>query len=87
MKSLASPDAALTAIILLLTAIASYYSSTAAADTAVLMTIVQVFVTALFVWKLSAGLGLYWSASAFVNAIQTFVLRYERRRVSANAMQ
>lgn len=87
MKNLASPDAALTAITVLLTAIASYYSSTAAADTAVLMTIVQVLVTALFVWKLSAGLGLYWSASALVNVIQTFALRYEGRRVSANAVQ
>jgi YidC/Oxa1 family membrane protein insertase len=87
MKNLASPDAALTAIVLLLTAIASYYSPTAAADTAVLMAIAQVVVTALIVWKLSAGLGLYWSASALVNAIQTFVLRYDRRRLSANAVQ
>ena len=84
MKSLATPDAALTGIVLLLTAISAYYFPAASAGTATLMIVVQVLVTAFIMWKLSAGLGLYWAASAFVNAVQTFVLRYEQRRMAAH---
>lgn len=85
MKSLATPDAALTGIVLLLTAISAYYFPSAAGGPAMLMIAVQVLVTAFILWKLSAGLGLYWVASAAVGAVQTFVLRYERRRVAAAA--
>ncbi|MEN3276249.1 MAG: hypothetical protein V7631_2039 [Massilia sp.] len=37
----------------------------------------------LIVWKLSAGVGLYWAASAFVGAVQSFILRHEQRRMAA----
>ena len=82
MKSLASPDAAVTAIVLLLTAISAYYFPSAAGGPAMFMIVVQVLVTAFVLWKLSAGLGLYWVASASVGAVQTFVLRHERRRMA-----
>ncbi|MDB5749230.1 MAG: hypothetical protein JWP72_4078 [Massilia sp.] len=85
MKSLATPDAALTAIVLLLTAISAYYFPSAAGGPAMFMVVVQVLVTAFILWKLSAGLGLYWVASAAVGAVQTFVLRHERRRMAAAA--
>lgn len=84
MKSLATPDAALTGIVLLLTAISAYYFPSAAADTATLMIVVQVLVTAFIMWKLSAGLGLYWAASAGVNTVQTFMLGHQRRRAGAH---
>ncbi|MFC5458587.1 YidC/Oxa1 family membrane protein insertase [Massilia niabensis] len=84
-KSLASPDAAVTAIVLLLTAISAYYFPSAAGAPAMFMLVVQVLVTAFILWKLSAGLGLYWVASASVGAVQTFVLRHERRRMAMAA--
>jgi YidC/Oxa1 family membrane protein insertase len=86
MKSLATPDAALTAIVLLLTALPAYYMPSAAPDKAMLMVAVQVVVTAFILWKLSAGVGLYWAASAFVSTVQTGVLRYEQRRATGDAL-
>ena len=83
MKSLATPDAALTGIVLLLTAVSAYYFPSAPGAPAMLMVAVQVLVTAFILWKLAAGVGLYWMASAFVGAVQTFVLRHERRRMAA----
>ena len=80
MRSLASPDAAITGVVLALTALAAYYAPSAASETAVLMTLVQVAVTAFIIWKLSAGVALYWAASATVSALQTLILRLEQRR-------
>ncbi|MET0982531.1 MAG: membrane protein insertase YidC [Telluria sp.] len=85
MKSLASPDAAVTAIVLLLTAISAYYFPSAAGGPAMFMVVVQVLVTAFVLWKLSAGLGLYWVASSSIGAVQTFVLRHEQRRMAMAA--
>lgn len=82
-RNLATPDAALTAVVLAITAIAAYYAPSAAADTALLMVMIQVAVTALVVWQLSAGIGLYWAASASVSTAQSFILRHERRRAAA----
>jgi YidC/Oxa1 family membrane protein insertase len=80
MKSLASPDAALTAVVLLLTGVAAYYFPSAS-DPAMLMVALQVVIMAFVLWKLSAGLGLYWAASSGVNVLQTVVLRRERAAV------
>jgi YidC/Oxa1 family membrane protein insertase len=85
MKSLASPSVAVTGIVLLLTAIAAYYFPSAGAGTATMLILAQVLVTALILWKLSAGVGLYWVASSFVSVVQTFVLRHERRRAALAA--
>jgi len=79
-KSLALPDTALTALVLALTAVAAWYFPSASADPAMLMVAVQVAVMAFMIWKLSAGLGLYWAASSGVNVVQTLVLRRERHR-------
>jgi YidC/Oxa1 family membrane protein insertase len=80
MKSLASPDAALTAFVLLLTGVAAYYFPSAS-EPAMLMVALQVAIMAFMLWKLSAGLGLYWAASSGVNVLQTVVLRRERAAV------
>lgn len=83
MKSLATPDAALSGLVLLLTAVAAYYMPSAAGGPAMWMIAVQVLVTAFILWKLSAGVGLYWLASATVSATQSLVLRRERRLAAA----
>ncbi len=80
MKNLASPDVLLTAIVLMLTAIAAYYFPSTAPETAMAMIVVQVLVTAVIMWKLSAAMGLYWAASASVSVTQSFILRHEQRR-------
>lgn len=83
MRSLATPDAALTAIVLALTALSAYYMPSAAPDKAMLMMVIQVVVTAFILWKLSAGVGLYWAASSFVSLLQTGMLRVDERRLKA----
>jgi YidC/Oxa1 family membrane protein insertase len=83
MRSLATPDAALTAVVLVLTALSAYYMPSAAPDKAMLMVLVQVVVTAFILWKLAAGVGLYWAASSFVSLLQACVLRFEGRRATA----
>ncbi len=85
LKNLASPDALLTAIVLAVTAVSAYYMPSAGGTAQAMMIVVQVMVTALFVWKLSAGLGLYWLASGSVGFLQSLMLHVEQRRRSANA--
>lgn len=87
MRSLASPDVLLTGIVLLLTALASYYAPGTAADTAWMLMAVQVAITAFILWKLAAGVGLYWAVSASVTLVQNLVLRVEERRLAAAAMK
>jgi YidC/Oxa1 family membrane protein insertase len=40
------------------------------------MMVIQVVVTSLIVWKLAAGLGLYWASSSLVGLFQTLWLRF-----------
>jgi len=75
-RNLAAPDTVLTLVVLALTAVAAYYAPTTAADTAMVMMAVQILGTAFIVWKLAAGVGLYWAVSAFASVVQNFVLRY-----------
>ncbi|MFC0253837.1 YidC/Oxa1 family membrane protein insertase [Massilia consociata] len=82
MRNLASPDVVLTGIVLLLTAIATYYSPSMAADMAMVMMIVQVAVTAFILWKVAAGVGLYWAVSACASIVQNVVLHVEERRLA-----
>ncbi|KGF79819.1 hypothetical protein IA69_22375 [Massilia sp. JS1662] len=81
MRNLASFDAALTAIVLVLTGIATYYLPSGSNAPSTLMVAVQLAITAIFMWKMSAGLGLYWVASSGVSVIQNIVLRREQKRV------
>jgi YidC/Oxa1 family membrane protein insertase len=84
-RNLASFDVALTAIVLLLTGIAAYYVPSGANAPSTLMVAAQIAFTAFFMWKLSAGLGLYWAASSGVSVIQNLVLRREQKRVPQSA--
>jgi YidC/Oxa1 family membrane protein insertase len=75
-RNLALPNPLLTVAILLLTAISAYLMPTASDDARATMIVVQIIVTSLIVWKLAAGLGLYWAASGLVNLFQTLWLRH-----------
>ncbi len=79
-RNLANPDLLLTGLVLAITALSSYYFPSMGGNAQTMMVIVQVVVTGLFIWKLSAALGLYWLGSSVVGAIQTVVLRLEQRR-------
>ena len=75
-KSLTSPDAWLTLVILTLTGLTAYLMPSNAAQLRNTLIAIQLFVTFLIVWKLAAGLGLYWMSSNLVNLFQTLWLRH-----------
>jgi len=75
-RDLASPDMALTLVILSLTAMSAYWMPNASENARTTIIVIQLLVTSLFVWKLAAGLGLYWASSNLVGLFQTLWLRY-----------
>ena len=75
-RNLASPDFLLTLVILSLTALSAYWMPTASEHARMTMVVIQLIVTSLIVWKLAAGLSLYWASSSFVGLFQTLWLRY-----------
>jgi len=75
-RSLASPDFVLTLLILALTAGSAYWLPMASENARTTMIVIQIIVTSLFVWKLAAGLGLYWASSSLVSLFQSLWLRY-----------
>lgn len=84
-RNLASFDAALAAVVLVVTGLAAYYFPSASGAPATLMVALQIGIAAFIMWKLSAGLGLYWAASSGVNLLQTVVLRREQQRAGRSA--
>src|SRR5436190_17153110 len=72
-KSLAAPDFFLTLVILCLTSVSAYLMPSASAQMRSTLIIIQVVVTFFIVWKLAAGLGLYWASSGLVGLFQTSV--------------
>jgi YidC/Oxa1 family membrane protein insertase len=81
-KNLALPDFFLTLAILSLTGLTAYLMPSASAQMRSTLVIIQVIVTFLIVWKLSAGLALYWVSSGAVNLFQTLWLRYRNDRAA-----
>jgi len=77
-KSLASPDFLLTLLILSLTGLSAYLMPSASEQMRSTLVVIQVMVTFLIVWKLAAGLGLYWASSSLVGLFQTLWLRYRK---------
>jgi YidC/Oxa1 family membrane protein insertase len=75
-RNLASPDVWLTLVILSLTGATAYLMPSTSAQLRNTMMAVQLFVTFLIVWKLAAGLGLYWMSSSLVGLFQTLWLRH-----------
>ena len=81
-RNLASPDFVLTLVILALTAISAFVMPSVSRNARTTMMVIQVVVTSLIVWKLAAGLGLYWASSSLVGLFQTLWLRF---RIPNNA--
>jgi YidC/Oxa1 family membrane protein insertase len=76
-RSLASPDGWLTAIVLTLTAAGAYFVPGMPEHARTWLIVIQLGVTFFIVWKLAAGFGLYWAASSLVGLGQTLWLRRE----------
>jgi YidC/Oxa1 family membrane protein insertase len=74
-RNLSVPNLGLTLIILTVSAATAYLMPTASEHARLMMVLVQVMITSLFVWKLAAGLGLYWAASGLVSLVQAIWLR------------
>src|ERR1051325_4996158 len=75
-KNLASPDFLLTLLILSLTGLSVYLMPSASTQVRYALIVMQVMITFFIVWKLAAGLSLYWVSSGAVNLFQTLWLRY-----------
>ena len=80
-RSLASPDGWLTLIILILTGASTYFMPSTAQTAKTTLVLIQVAVTCFIVWKLMAGLGLYWVASSSVSLFQNLWLRWKLQPV------
>ena len=75
-KNLALPDFYLTLVVLFLTGLSAWLLPSAPAQVRSTLIVVQLIVTFLVVWKLAAGLSLYWVSSGVVSLFQTLWLRY-----------
>jgi YidC/Oxa1 family membrane protein insertase len=75
-RNLAAPDFVLTLVVLCLTGLSAYWMPMASENARTTMIVIQLIVTSLIVWKLAAGLGLYWASSNLVGLFQTLWLRY-----------
>lgn len=72
---ISQPNVLLALIITLLTFVSSALSPNMQQQGRNLSIILPAIITLLFVWRLSAGLGLYWAASSLVGVLQTAILR------------
>jgi YidC/Oxa1 family membrane protein insertase len=75
-RNLASPNFVLTLVILSLTGLSAYWMPTASEHARTTAMVIQLIMTSLIVWKLAAGLSLYWASSSLVGLFQTLWLRY-----------
>lgn len=76
MRSLASPDFYLTMLILALIGVSACLMLSVSEQARGTHIVIQVAVTFFVVWKLAAGLSLYWLSSGAVTLFQTLWLRY-----------
>jgi len=82
-RSLASPDGVLVFIILTFTGAAAYFLPSASETAKTTVVFIQVAITGIIVWKLAAGLGLYWASSSLIGLGQNLWVR-ARVQPSAN---
>ncbi len=74
-KDIASPDAILALIVAGLTFISTVIASELPQQARTLINFLPVVITLFFVWKLAAGIGLYWATSTGVGIVQSLILR------------
>lgn len=76
-RNIAHPDFFLIMIAAALSYIASVLTPNLSEQGRAMMIWLPVLLTAVFLWKLPAGIGLYWIASNLVNVFQSLVVRYK----------
>jgi YidC/Oxa1 family membrane protein insertase len=74
-SDISQPNIVLSIAIAVLTLITSALSPSVQQQSRTLFLILPTALTLLFVWQLSAGLGLYWTASSIVGVIQAAIMR------------
>lgn len=74
-RNLATPDGILISLILLLTGLGAYFAPGISEQARTSIVVIQTIITAVIVWKLAAGLGLYWVASGVISMLQNLWLR------------
>jgi YidC/Oxa1 family membrane protein insertase len=82
--NIAGPDIILTLIAAGLTGIATLTGPDFSAQSKNIMMWLPVFLTLLFLWKLSAGIGIYWIGSNLVSVVQSFLLRRKVQAIHNN---
>ena len=84
-RTFASSDALLGFIILAITGASAYFVPGMPAQAKSVMIFMQIAVTGFILWKLAAGLSLYWLASSSVGLVQNLWLKKELRQNRALA--
>jgi YidC/Oxa1 family membrane protein insertase len=74
-SDISQPDIGLSIVIAALSLITSALSPSVQQQSRTLFMIIPTALTLIFVWRLSAGLGLYWAASSLVGVIQAAIMR------------
>jgi YidC/Oxa1 family membrane protein insertase len=77
---IAQPDVILALIVGALTYLSSLLSANSPQQTRLLANLLPVAITLFFVWRLAAGIGLYWAASTSVGIIQAVLVRRAKPR-------
>ena len=78
---LTQPDFFMMLIVTILTYIATALNPNVLGQARNLIMWLPVILTAIFLWRLSAAIGLYWAASNTVGIIQAGILRYKTRHL------
>jgi YidC/Oxa1 family membrane protein insertase len=84
-RNLSAPNLLLTLTILSITATTAYFMPTASEHARTTMIVIQVIITSFIIWKLAAGLGLYWVSSNLVGLFQALWLRHRSPRSAVPA--
>jgi YidC/Oxa1 family membrane protein insertase len=71
---LARPDILLTVLVAALASVAAGFAPAASRDARLVTLVVPAVLTGIFMWKLSAGLGLYWAVSSGVGVLQSWAV-------------
>jgi YidC/Oxa1 family membrane protein insertase len=80
-KDLAQSDSLLLLIVTAFTYIVSILNPNLSAQSKTLTVWIPVILTVIFLWRMSAAIGLYWAASNAVGAVQAVALRYKLRKL------
>jgi YidC/Oxa1 family membrane protein insertase len=80
-RDISRPDIGIAALATLFTAAAAASGSSGPAPSRAMILVISAVVTAVALWKMSAGVGLYWGLSSLFGAIQGFAI--QRRAATA----